>query len=71
MSIQYDAYTEERLSNARTRYSYNFMTGTFFGIMGGFLAIYLLFEYNHWYLTHPWVSVHSRVKPMTNFYAFL
>ncbi|XP_046444273.1 NADH dehydrogenase [ubiquinone] 1 beta subcomplex subunit 8, mitochondrial-like [Daphnia pulex] len=51
---QYDAYVEERLSNARIQYTPMYMLSRFLGIMGAFLAVHLLFEYNDWYLKHPW-----------------
>lgn len=54
MNTQYDAYTEERLSNARTRFSAKFTLASFLGVMGGFLTLHLLCEYNDWYLRHPW-----------------
>jgi hypothetical protein len=59
---QYDAYVEERLSNARIQYTPMYMLSRFLGIMGAFLAVHLLFEYNDWYLKHPWVRIKARSK---------
>ena len=71
MHVDYDMYTEERMSNAEGRYSRKQMFQSFLAVFGAFFGILGLFEYNDWVVEHPIVSlsVFSRTLAVeTNFY---
>jgi hypothetical protein len=55
MNVDYDAYTEERLSNLKTRYSYKQMWAATLAVVGGYALIALFFEWKQWRVSHPWV----------------
>merc|ERR1712071_136305 len=53
MHVDYDMYTEERMSNAEGRYSRKQMFQSFLAVFGAFFGILGLFEYNDWVVEHP------------------
>ena len=57
MNVDYDAYTEERLTTVKPRYTFKQMWAATLGVIGGYVLITLFFEWKGWRVKQLWVRI--------------